>query len=175
MLKKSYDFTKDCNKKLSGENADCTAILETIKSTVRLMKKSLEVTEKCLSGIQTPSGKVSKAYICLKCTEIQEQSGKCPKCDVVLEKRIDYILTMADKLSEEIKPENGKSLMTTCEQMMKKALAKIKKCNSMMLAEDNPSTAEIKQAAKDSNKLVTKSIELSEKYLLLSQENPKPK
>ncbi|MFH1231953.1 MAG: hypothetical protein V1709_10710 [Planctomycetota bacterium] len=170
MLKKAYDLTMICNKKLSVKDADRTAILEeTVKPTIKLIEKILEIAEKCLSGIQNPSGKVSVAYICPKCTEIQEQSGKCPKCDVVLEKQIDYILKMSDKLLKEIKPENADSLMTTCEQMMKKAVAKIKKCSSMR-AEDKPLTAEIAQAAKDSIELVKKSVEVSNKYLSLSLE-----
>ncbi|MFH1226309.1 MAG: hypothetical protein V1701_00220 [Planctomycetota bacterium] len=182
MVKNAYDLTVYCNKKLSAKDADSADakpdvtrddILEAIKSNVRLMKKSVEMTEKCLSGIKDPSGKVSETYICPKCAETQEQPGKCPKCEVVLENQIDYILKTADKLVKEIKPENADSLMTACEQMTKKALAKIKKCNSM-LAEDKPVTAEIAQAAKDTNKLVAKSMEVSEKYLLISQEASKP-
>lgn len=169
MLKKAYDFTVDSNKKLSVKDANLTKICETIKSTVRLMVKSKDTTEACLSGIKNPSGKVSETYICPKCTETQDQSGKCPKCDVVLEKQIDYILKTTDKLLKEIKPENANSLMAACEQMLKKALAKIKNCNSM-LAEDKPVTAEIAQAAKDSISLVQKSVGVAERYL----EIPKP-
>jgi hypothetical protein len=167
MLKKAYGFTTDCNKALSCDNADYPAILETIKCAVRLMKASLTISEKCLSGIQNPSGKVSIDYICPKCTEIQNQPGKCPKCEVVLEKQIDYILKAADKSLKEIKPTDVDSLMTTCEQLMKRASAKIKKCNSLR-AEDKPITAEIAQTAKDLISLTQKSVEVAEKYISLS-------
>ena len=173
MLKKAHDFTLDSIKKLSVKDADLAKIGETIKSTVRLMKKNMEVTGQCLKGIEESSDKASVTYICPKCAETRDQSGKCPKCNVVLENQIDYILKTADKLLKEIKAENANALIVTCEQMLKKALAKIKICNGM-LAEDKPSTAEIAQSAKDSISLVQKSAEVSEKYLEIKNPKQKP-
>jgi hypothetical protein len=176
VLQKICTMISDCNRKLTDEYVDRAAIADSIKSTVKLMNKSVGITQKYLIEVpktvcKTPA-KIE--YICSKCDATSDQPGKCAQCGASLEKKIDRTLKVADKLIREVKPADANTLMTCCEAMLQEASAKVQSCNKM-LAGEAPVMAEIAQSAKESIDLLNKSTEVAERYLPLAREIPKSK
>ena len=169
MLSIALELISDSMSSSSDDKANKTKITENIKAAVRLIKKSIEISEKYLMWIPTyQKGNALKVtYVCPKGCETADKPGKCSKCGTNLEKEIDNLLKTADKLMKDAdKTNNYNSLLTHCEEMLRKSLEMVSECNKTLSGNQIP-TIEIYQLIKDAIKLMNKSTEIAEKYMLL--------
>ncbi|MEW6027005.1 MAG: hypothetical protein AB1599_06915 [Planctomycetota bacterium] len=93
MMSKSLTMVAECNRMLKGEKPDMAKLAGTVDTANKLMAKSTELADKCLSLMPKPekveeNGETKTLYVCpMGCVEPQAEPGRCPKCEMNLEKK----------------------------------------------------------------------------------------
>ncbi|MBI5779970.1 MAG: hypothetical protein HZA49_11040 [Planctomycetes bacterium] len=93
MMSKSLTMMAECNRALKGEKPDMAKLAGMVETSNNLMKKSTELSDKCLSLMPKPEkveekGETQTLYVCpMGCIEPQAEPGRCPKCGMNLEKK----------------------------------------------------------------------------------------
>ena len=93
MMSKSLAMMAECNRALKEEKPDMAKLAGMVETSNNLMKKSSELSDKCLSLMPKPekveeTDQAKTLYVCpMGCIEPQAEPGKCPKCGMNLEKK----------------------------------------------------------------------------------------
>ena len=93
MMSKSLTMMVECNRMLKGDKPDMAKLAGMVDTSNNLMKKSTELSDKCLSLMPKPekveeTDQAKTLYVCpMGCIEPQAEPGKCPKCGMNLEKK----------------------------------------------------------------------------------------